>query len=417
MTDVQVWVSEAGVDVLAGTLYSQRRRNTESATFVYDEAYVAQQGAYSLEPALPLALGPHHTPADLAIFNAFSDSSPDRWGRTLVKRAERLRASEQGETPRSLSELDYLLGARDDLRQGALRFRLSDGGPFLATDDVGVPALNDLGELLDVAAKVESDTAAREEILRMLKAGSSLGGMRPKCHVRSPNGSVGIAKFPSSRFDRWNVTAWEKVALDLAASAGIDVPDSQLVEIAGRNVLIVTRFDRDDDRRIGYCSALTMLEARDGQQRSYLDIASKIEEISPSATDELHQLWRRVAFSILISNTDDHLRNIGFLHTSGSSWRLSPAFDLNPNPEPGPRFLSTAIDDGETRASVSVLLEVAPFFRLDDGAAMDILREVHDAVQGWIEVAEANGLSPDEVKEMEPGFRHAEQEQVAAAVA
>jgi serine/threonine-protein kinase HipA len=174
--------------------------------------------------------------------------------------------------------------------------------------------------------------------------------------------------------------AWEKVALDLARDAGVTVPDSQLVHIGDRDVLVVDRFDRRGTARIGYASAMTMLEARDGDQRSYLEIAEVIEERSPAAGAELQQLWRRMAFSILISNTGDHLRNHGFLHERGDSWRLSPAFDLNPDPQPGTRHLSTAIDYTDTRASVDTLMSVAAYFRLDASDAVDILAQVTRAV-------------------------------------
>jgi serine/threonine-protein kinase HipA len=411
MPEIEVWVSIAGEDVFAGTLYSHFRRSIESATFRYAEAYVTRPDAYALDPALPLDLAPHQTPTELSIFNAFSDTAPDRWGRSLMKRTERLRAKESGETARSLGDVDYMLGARDDLRQGALRFRTSPEGPFLATEDSGVPALNELPELLDLASKVENDTAGMEELKRMLRAGSSLGGMRPKSHVRESDGSLAIAKFPSSRFDEWDVIAWEKVALDLAQRAGVAVPRSQLIDVVGQHVLIVTRFDRTNHgERIGYCSALTMLESRNGQQGSYVDIAAKLEEVGASTTPDLHQLWRRMAVSVLISNTDDHLRNHGFLHETGGSWKLSPAFDLNPNPEPGKKHLHTAIDETETEASAELLIDVAPVFRLDEEEAVSILREVYQETREWRNVAGTLGMDAQQIETMEPAFEHAASE-------
>src|ERR1700729_3614807 len=187
--------------------------------------------------------------------------------------------------------------------------------------------------------------------------------------------------------------AWEKVALDLARRAGITVPDSRLIRTGDRAILIVDRFDRQGTDRIGYASAMTMLEASDGDQRSYLEIAEVIEERSPAATRELRQLWRRIAFSVLISNTDDHLRNHGFLHERGESWTLSPAFDVNPNPAPGPKYLSTAIDFTDTRASVDTLMSVAGHFRLDEDAALVVLAEVMNGVAGWRDVAKSHGLT------------------------
>lgn len=222
-------------------------------------------------------------------------------------------------------------------------------------------------------------------------------------------GRIAIAKFPSESLDTWNVMAWEKVALDIARDAEIAVPDSSLIRVGERHVLAVDRFDRRGKSRIGYVSAMTMLEASDGDQRSYLEIAEVIEERSPAATPELRQLWRRMAFSILISNTDDHLRNHGFLHERGESWTLSPAFDLNPNPDPGPKHLSTRIDFDSTRASIDTLMSVAPYFRLDtDGDALETLAQVARSVAHWRNVAASHGLQQHDLDIMEPAFEHAE---------
>ncbi|MEA2024883.1 MAG: HipA domain-containing protein, partial [Actinomycetota bacterium] len=254
---------------------------------------------------------------------------------------------------------------------------------------------------------VETDSAAAPELRRLVRAGSSLGGVRPKTHVIAPDGRAAIAKFPSTSADTWNVMAWESVALHLAADAGVEVPRSELVTVANRSVLIVDRFDRTlTGQRIGYASALTMLEAREGDQRSYLDIAEIIEERSPHATKDLHQLWRRMVLYVMISNTDDHLRNHAFLHVGSGAWRLSPAFDINPEPAPGPKDLSTAINEVETEASVDLLLEVAPYFRLDLDAATEVISHVERAVNRWRTVARHTGLSPNEIDSMEPAFEH-----------
>jgi serine/threonine-protein kinase HipA len=412
--DVAVYVAADEENLLAGRMYSHRRRGIESTTFVYDGGFLADPDAYALDPALPLVGGTLQTPAGRALFGGFADSLPDRWGRTLIQRAERARAKTAGTAPRSLSEVDLLLGVRDDLRQGALRFQLDDQGPLLATDDSGVPALADLPALLDIAARVERDTADYDDLQLLLRVASSLGGARPKAHVLDAAGRLAIAKFPSPSSDTWNVMAWEKVALDLARDAGVMVTDSQLIRIGDRHVLIVDRFDRCGTARIGYASAMTMLEANDGDQRSYLEIAAVIEERSAAATADLRQLWRRMAFSILISNTDDHLRNHGFLHQQAESWTLSPAFDLNPNPVPGPKDLSTAIDFDDTRASVQTLLSVADYFRLKAGDALDVLAQVTRATANWRGVAQSHGLTRRDIGDMEPAFEHAEAEQAGA---
>jgi serine/threonine-protein kinase HipA len=412
---IDVYVAVGKRDLFAGRLYPHQRRGVESASFIYNDGYLADPDSYALDPALPLVTGSLQTPVGRALFGAFSDCSPDRWGRTLLARREAARAKDAGMAPRSLTEADVLLGVRDDLRQGALRFRLSEDAPYLSQDS-GVPVLTDLPALLDIAGRVESDTADYGDLNRLFRAGSSLGGARPKTHVMDSNGRIAIAKFPSASSDTWNVMAWEKVALDLARRAGITVPDSRLVRIGDRTVLIVDRFDRQGTDRIGYASAMAMLEASDGDQRSYLEIAQVIEERSPAVTDELRQLWRRICFTILISNTDDHLRNHGFLHERAESWRLSPAFDMNPNPAPGPKELSTAVDFDDFHASIDTLMRVAEYFRMDGQKAADVLAHVVKAVGHWRSTAISRGLPQAEIEKMKPAFEHAERDRADSIV-
>jgi serine/threonine-protein kinase HipA len=404
--EVDVIVRVAADDVLAGRLWCHRRRGTESQTFRYASEYLGLSGAYELDPLLPLLEGSQQTPANRSIFGAFSDSAPDRWGRRLIGRAERRRVKREGGTARSFGEADYLLGVRDDLRQGALRFREPDAGFYLAPPDTGVPSLLDLPMLLGAADRLERDEESDEELATLLRGGSSLGGARPKAHVLDDTGRIAIAKFPSPVNDDWDVMRWEAVALTLARAAGIRVPDYRLLRIDGKSVLVVDRFDRRGSTRVGYVSALTMLERTDGETGSYLEIADVIAQHSLSATDELRELWRRMAFSVLISNFDDHLRNHGFLRTSTAGWSLSPAFDLNPDPQPGERFLKTAIDLDDTDARVELLLEVAPEFRLRAPEALHVLAEVHAAVGRWRERAGELGANEDEMEMLAPAFEH-----------
>ncbi len=199
---------------------------------------------------------------------------------------------------------------------------------------------------------------------------------------------------------------WEAVTISLARQAGITVPDAAVHKIAGNSVLVVDRFDRQGGRRIGYVSAMTMLEAGDGEDGTYLDLVEVIEEESDRATRDMHELWRRVAFSILVSNTDDHLRNHGFLRLTSGGWSLSPAFDLNPNPEPGRRLLNTSIDGSSNDASLELLLGVAGLFRLDENQARGIAKEVGDATGRWRDVAAKAGLDRSSISAMEPAFEH-----------
>lgn len=407
---VEVVVQIAGEDVVAGRLWSHRVRGKETATFAYAPDYLARSDAYELDPALKLVEGQQPTPGDRAMFGAFTDCAPDRWGRRLIVRAEQRRARAEGDAGRSFGEIDYLLGVRDDLRQGALRFRDPESKLYLADEDSGVPALVELPRLLAAADRLERDKADEDDLATLLRGGSSLGGARPKAHVRLPSGRPAIAKFPSAATDDWDVMRWEAVTHGLARRAGIWVADFQLLEVGGRAVLVTERFDRERGERIGYVSAMTMLEASDRDERSYLEIAETITDLSVSATENLRQLWRRIAFSILVSNTDDHLRNHGFLRTSTAGWSLSPAFDLNPDPSPGDKHLSTAINFEDTEARVDTLMEVSEYFELGPGDARAVLAEVSEAASCWRSVADENGLERGAAEQMALAFEHEQAE-------
>ena len=397
---IEVHVQIVGHDFLAGTLWVHRRRGAESATFRYDPAYLAARGSYPLDPSLPLVSGPLQTPLGHSMFLAFSDCAPDSWGRKLI-----------GQPPSNAAfgEAEYLLGARDDLRQGSLRFRDPETGAFLAEDARGIPELDDLERLIGLAAQAEQDAATEEELNELAHAGGSLGGSRPKSHVVDADGRTAIAKLPSVE-DDWDVEAWEAVALELGRRSGLDVAASGLHPTGGRPALIVERFDRVGSERVGYVSAATLLEAPHTppyiEQPSYLDLAEAIEEHSDRATTDLHELWRRIAFSILVSNTDDHLRNHGFLRRSSGGWSLSPAFDINPDPSQLRKRLKTSIDGRSFEADLELLFGVAEQFRLDDTELSEAVATTSAATSRWREVATEIGLSQAEAIAMAPAFEH-----------
>ena len=405
--DVDVCIDGSdGSTIVVGHLFLTRRRGTkESATFRYDDEWLQRAGSYAIDPQLPLAAGPFHTGPDQRLFRALADSSPDRWGIELARRYERKHADDRDHTPRSFGEGDLLLEVRDALRQGALRLRNPGAGTFLAPEDGRVPILMDLARLLSASTNLERDVESEEELRLLLEAGSSLGGARPKAHVQD-RGRAYIAKFPRVQSDNWSVIIWEKIALELAAASGIRVAGSRLEQVADRRVLLVERFDREDGRRIGYISALTMLEARDGERHSYLKLAEALEIESSQASEDLQELWRRVAFSILISNTDDHLRNHGFLR-SGPGWTLSPAFDINPNPDHA-GLLSTAVETSADRsADIEQLVGVAEYFRVRDPRAA--LQPILEATDRWRDIATRLGVAP-ELDRLAPAFEHPQRE-------
>jgi serine/threonine-protein kinase HipA len=406
-TVVDVVVQIAGEDVPAGRLWSHRARRGESATFAYSPEYLKRDDSYELDPLLPKNTGQQQTPEGRALFGALSDAAPDGWGRRLIRRREIHHAEEHKTAERDIAEIEYLLGVRDGLRQGALRLRDPDTGGYLAEEVADTPQLLDLSRLLDAAEQLERHEDTAEDLRLLLDGGSSLGGARPKAHVIDPGGHIGIAKFPAPETDRWDVIRWEAVALTLAREAGVSVPEFQLHEITKRPVLIVRRFDRDTGGRIGYLSAMTMLEASDGGEGTYLEIAETIEEHSPAASKDLQELWRRIAFTRLISNTDDHLRNHGFLRTSTAGWSLSPAFDLNPNPQLGKAY-STVIDERQSGSEIQAAMELAEMFRLSADESRAILGQVRAATSRWREVAQSLKLNGEAIRRMAPAFEGAE---------
>jgi len=396
-----------GVPHLMGRLWARTRKNKESATFEYDRSWLDHPDHFSLEPALKLGPGPFHTPSDKPLFGAIGDSAPDRWGRVLMRRAERRRAEREGTTPRTLSEIDYLLMVDDEARQGALRFAEREGGPFLAEHGpTKIPPLIELPRLLSATERVLADSDTDEDLRLLLAPGSSLGGARPKASVRDRDGSLAIAKFPH-KGDEINTVLWEAVALTLAAKAGVLVPEWRLETAADKPVLLSRRFDRAGRTRIPFLSAMSMLGANDRETRSYLEFVDALRQSGAAPKQDMHALWRRIALSILISNTDDHLRNHGFLYAGPAGWRLAPAYDLNPVPtDIKPRVLATAIDLDDGTASLRTLLEVASYFELGPDEAHKIAAQVGQAVATWRKVAAKLGLATTEIDRMASAFDH-----------
>ncbi len=387
-TPLRVCLDVNGVAVPAGAAYVSERRGVVSTAFDYDRNYLADRRGYGISPELPLSSGRHHASR---MPGAFADSTPDRWGRNLIGKRIRAQARLAGRTPTTVTEVDYLLGVSDLTRQGALRFATDDAGPFLA-EGLDVPKMLKLPRLLAAADAVAFDTDEDLSAVKvLLDAGSaSLGGARPKASVRT-DGNLLIAKFPHPA-DEWDVMAWEKTALDLAEQADIRVPARRLVDVGGRSVLVLDRFDRTRSGRVGYLSAMTLLRGRDGGSYDYLEVVEAITEHGSAVASDLAELWRRIAFSLVINNTDDHLRNHGFLRESGG-WRLSPAFDINPDPDSNRHRVTTIGYTAGAAAGLEALLGSAADFGLQDQLARRVLDEVLAATSNWRQVAAANGLS------------------------
>lgn len=405
--EVLVYVDLDGVPHLVGRLWTRARKNKEGATFEYDQGWLQHAARFSLEPALKLGPGPFHTPADTPMFGAVGDSAPDRWGRALMRRMERRRAEREGGAPRTLHEIDYLLLVDDGARQGALRFAEREGGPFLRQESVKrIPPLVELPKLLSAAERVMAEKDTEEDLRLLFAPGSSLGGARPKASVIEKDGHLAIAKFPRQD-DEINTVVWEAVALTLAKKAGIAVPAGRVETVANKPVLLLRRFDRDGKRRIPFLSAMSMLGSRDNETRSYLEIVDALRQHGAAPKEDMQALWRRLVFNILISNTDDHLRNHGFLYDGPDGWRLSPAYDLNPVPtDIKPRILTTAINEDDNTASLALAMEVAGYFELDADKACNIAAQVGRAVSKWRDEAARHGLTKPEIERTASAFDH-----------
>jgi serine/threonine-protein kinase HipA len=400
-----VYLDRGGRPLRCGRLWT-RAGPREGASFEYDARWRESRDAFALDPELPLSAGQFHTASPL--FRAFTDPAPDRWGQALLRRAERARARREGRAPRTLGAVDFLTLVHDETRLGALRFRDvrdGEGSPFLSSTDKPVPPLLHLARLLAATNRVVDDSASDDDLALLLAPGTSLGGARPKASILDTGGELLIAKFPRED-DDWSVTSWEATALSLAAAAGIEVPHFRLQTVGRKSVLLLRRFDRQKQLRIPFMSAMTAVSADDNQVHSYLEIADALRQDGSQVNADLRELWRRLVFNVLVSNTDDHLRNHGFLR-DGLGWRLAPAYDLNPMPvDVRPRVHALAINETDATSSMEMALEVAPRFGIIQRDARAIGREVGTAVRSWRRVARKWGLKGKQLDRMESAFEH-----------
>nr|WP_188130210.1 HipA domain-containing protein [Massilia mucilaginosa] len=399
-----------------GTLHAHLGAGKEVFEFEFDPSALShsQIAGVSLDPRLAYYPGRQH-PAQGKLFGLFADASPDRWGRMLMRRRlEREQRAGMADPRRRLLESDYLLGVHDQYRIGALRFRVGDLGDFLdSRSELAAPPFVKLRELEAAVAALERDrdntARAGAHWLNMLIApGGSLGGARPKASVVDPDGRLWIAKFPSLQDER-NVGAWELVAQTLARQCGLAVPDSLARQFASPyHTFLVKRFDRTvDGRRLHFASAMTLTGHHDGDDAdtgvSYLDLARVLIDHGARTNVDLRELWTRILFNVLVSNTDDHLRNHGFLLEPGRGWRLSPAYDMNPVPESS--ALKLNISEHDNALDLDLVVSVAPYFRVSEDQAQTIIRRCICVVGQWRKVATALKLPDREQNDMACAFR------------
>ena len=401
------WSGETPVKL--GKLYIDQSRGSEHYAFEYDEAFLTtSKFAYVLDPDLSLYKGRQY-PINKNTFGIFADSSPNRWGRVLMQRREKFQADKEGRKPRKLLDSDYLLGVYDETRMGAIRFSSEDGGPFLSDDkETAAPPWATLRALEEASRQFEKDENTMEEkwLKQLIRPGSSLGGARPKATVQAVDGSLWIAKFPSKHDDN-NTGAWEKVVHDLARMCGLDVPESRLETFSKLgSTFLVKRFDRDGSRRIHFASAMTMLGKVDGASAddgtSYLELVSFLRSNGASPKKDLVELWKRIVFNMAVSNTDDHLRNHGFILTQ-TGWRLSPLYDVNPIPYG--EYLALNVSEDDSSIDFDLAIETAEYYGISRKEAEKIVKEISATVrENWERIATSYGISRGSIEKMRPAF-------------
>lgn len=392
-----------------GILSAQQAKGRKAFSFSYNSDWINSEQQLLIDPDIAWYTG-QQFPNVKENFGVFLDSMPDTWGRTLMKRRAALSANEQGLPAPKLYDIDFLLGVHDYSRMGALRFKKDPGGDFLDNDPVSpVPPWASIRELQYGAQLIESnvDTAEVRKWLAMLMApGSSLGGARPKANILDEDGQPWIAKFPS-KHDTVNKGAWEYLAYRLAVDAGIDMAESRLEHITGPyHTFFTKRFDRQKQDRIHFASAMTMTGKNEELIRdetpSYLDIVEFIQFSGAHVTEDLHQLWKRLIFNILISNTDDHLRNHGFILTP-EGWRLSPAFDINPSIDK--EGLALNIDMDKNSLDIDLAKSVGAYFRMEKIEMDSVIDQVRSVVSGWQKLAAEIGIPRGEQMVMAAAFK------------
>lgn len=404
---------------LMGKLTAQRVRGKEVFSFEYDQDWInIQNPILFIDPHLGFYKGKQYLPEGKNNFGIFLDSSPDRWGRLLMRRREAWLAKEEGREESNLFETDFLLGVFDAHRMGGIRFKLDPGGPFMNDNKkMATPPWTSLRELEFASLQLEREDAIHDRayskwLSLLIDPGSSLGGARPKASVIDEKGQLWIAKFPSAR-DEKNSGAWEMVLHHLAGACQIAVAEAQLQKFSGKHATFLSkRFDRiDNNRRVHFASAMTLLGYQDGNNYTdgagYLDLAGFIIQHGSSAKADLEQLWRRMVFNILVSNTDDHLRNHGFLLTH-QGWQLSPAFDMNPN-ELG-NGLTLNISESSNEQDISLALSTATFYQLKKDKAERILFDMRKQISNWRTVAKKFGIGKTEIEQTKRAFRWVEKE-------
>ena len=402
---ILVYIQLNKKDYFVGTMWVHFNRGKETSDFEYSRDWLDNKNAFSLQPSLFFGSGKQVNTRQVPLFGAFGDSAPDSWGRLLMRRYEANIAKQEKRNPHTLNESDYLLYVNDFSRQGALRFKTRVDGNFLFPGSIkSIPPLIKLNELLTACEKVISSTEKEKDLVMLLSPGSSLGGARPKASVIDNEGNLCIAKFPKKN-DYTNNVVWEAVALTLAKKCGLKVQEWSLAKIAKKQVIILKRFDRTGGQRIPFLSAMSMLNAvdNDTQIHSYLDIADAIRQYGAVPAEDLTELWKRIVFSVLISNTDDHLRNHGFLYIDNKGWSLSPLYDVNPSND-NKNVLSTYITENDNTQSLDLVLEVCEYFDIKLGNAKKIISEMKSQVNKWSITAKQFGLSRSETEKMESAF-------------
>jgi len=402
-----------------GTLNFDARAGRETSAFRYGEAWLNSPEAFPLSPWLPLNSSPFFTSKAEAdgiharsLPGPISDTCPDAWGRRIL-------AHDSPRLGRSMTDFDFLVGVEDATRMGALRFLDEEGTPLRRQQEGRpiVPSIFSLADLQQAARRFEKDEISDEELRRLLVPGSSLGGARPKACVRDEDGKLFIAKFTSDRDRNRAIERAEVMALTLAGNVGISAPSARVISVADTPVALIERFDRSSSGRIHYASAQTFLDARTAEDGTYVDMADALRSHAAEPKEQLTELYRRISFSMLVSNTDDHLKNHGFLMVQNGQWKLSPLFDVNPEPDRHHGLKTSLSDQVGSDVGIEELIDHAPSFSLDKDQARSLISGMAQTVSStWKGVAKEVGMDAADIRSYERAFSHKAMDRALALV-
>lgn len=366
---IDVFLNYQRKDIQVGVLYVSVTRGQETHSFEFLNSYLILKKRFVFDNSLQYTLGRQYTNKTDKTFSFISDVTPDRWGKMLIQKYYR----DNTLNPRALGESDYLLALNDETRLGALRFKLRKGEKPVITHKKRIPTFLDINHLANISYDINA--IKDDELKTLLSPGSSLGGARPKAVVHDSNGNLYLAKFPNKQ-DTYDVELWEMVTNELAKLCKLNIPETKLITLPQHgHAFLVKRFDRVKDERLPYVSLMNVLDANDGEsdRYSYLDFVDAINQHSVIPKEDLLELYKRIAFNIIVHNGDDHVRNHGFIYQN-NGWSLAPVFDINISNEH--QHLALSIDGITNAFDLNALIKTANFYQIKEEDAINIIKDM-----------------------------------------